>query len=126
MAAAAGSAVVALKSIGVAAGPGASVDRGLATFRHCSPVPGRVGSAKLRASIGFQCKSGSSFSSAGINFCSTLSFFVFCFLIVGGCIHVTNVSLLMVEFDANWRSSRPFVFGIAIECELRVVYVMNL
>ncbi|XP_034694701.1 3-oxoacyl-[acyl-carrier-protein] reductase 4-like isoform X2 [Vitis riparia] len=67
MAAAAGSAVITFKSTGgVVAKPGGSADRRVATFQHCSPVSGGIGSAQLRASIGLQCRSRSSFASSGV------------------------------------------------------------
>ncbi|KAL6350107.1 hypothetical protein AAG906_004045 [Vitis piasezkii] len=67
MAAAAGSAVIMFKSTGgVVAKPGGSADRRVATFQHCSPVSGGIGSAQLRASIGLQCRSRSSFASSGV------------------------------------------------------------
>ncbi|RVW35358.1 3-oxoacyl-[acyl-carrier-protein] reductase, chloroplastic [Vitis vinifera] len=65
MAAAAGSAVITFKSTGgVVAKPGGSADRRVATFQHCSPLSGGIGSAQLRASIGLQCRSRSSFASS--------------------------------------------------------------
>ncbi|KAJ9709743.1 hypothetical protein PVL29_001290 [Vitis rotundifolia] len=67
MAAAAGSAVITFKSTGgVVAKSGGSADRRVATFQHCSPVSGGIGSAQLRASIGLQCRSRSSFASSGV------------------------------------------------------------
>ncbi|XP_010655353.1 3-oxoacyl-[acyl-carrier-protein] reductase 4 isoform X2 [Vitis vinifera] len=67
MAAAAGSAVITFKSTGgVVTKPGGSADRRVATFQHCSPVSGGIGSAQLRASIGLQCRSRSSFASSDL------------------------------------------------------------
>lgn len=102
MAAAAGSAVVTFKSIGMAAMSGSSVDRRVATFRHCSLVSGGAGSAQLRDSIGLHCRSRSSFTSPGINFLFEVSGFYFYVLLyvvdAGVCILNADVSYSMVEF----------------------------
>lgn len=107
MAAAAGSAVITFKSTGgVVAKPGCSADRRVATFQHCSPVSGGIGSAQLRASIGLQCRSRSSFASSG----SKLLVIIFTFFLyavdVGVCILIVDVNDLMVEFDIVWILNR--------------------
>ena len=111
MAAAAGSAVITFKSTGgVVTKPGGSADRRVATFQHCSPVSGGIGSAQLRASIGLQCRSRSSFASSGIRFCSKLLVIIFTFFLyavdVGVCILIVDVNDLMVEFNIVWILNR--------------------